>query len=120
MEDIKHFAERLRADIEIRCGNPVQKKLLKYGGYHIRSNRVFAWVRQVLHGRVVPDKSFPIQVKEDYAIKTGVANLADKRDDNGWYDMPACYYYVIENNIESYNRAVRALTSICRYSNQSR
>ena len=114
MEETEHFVERIRADIEARCHCTVQKKLLKDGGYHLRSNRVFAWIRQVIHGRVVPDRCFPIQVEEKYAIEAGVTNLADKRDDNGWYNTPACYYYVIEGNIESYNRAVRALSGICR------
>lgn len=114
MEKIDDFIERLIVDVEAKCGCQVYKKLLKGGGYHLRCNRVFAWIRQVINGRVVPDRCFPIQVEEKYAIKARVAGLADKRDDNGWYNTPACYYYVIEGNSESYNRAVGALSKICQ------
>lgn len=114
MEDLEHFVERLRADVEVRCGCLVHKKLLKGGGYHLYSHSVFAWVRRVIHGRVLPDRCFPIQAEEKYAIKAGVADVADRRDDTGWWDKPAVYWDVLDSEPQSYNDAVKALSKICR------
>ena len=114
MEELDDFIERLMVDVEAKCGCQVYKKLLKDGGYHLRNQEdlgggLFAGI-----WRQPTKRRFMIQVSEEYATKAGVANLADKRDDNGWYDTPACYYYVIEGNTESYNRAVKALSKICQ------
>ena len=113
MEELEHFAERLRADVETTCGCQVYKKLLT-DGYHLRSHSVFAWVRRVIHGRVVPDRCFPIQAEEKYAIKAGVADFADRRDDTGWWNEPAVYWDVLESDPQSYNSAVKALSKICQ------
>ena len=113
MQDLDNFVEKLRADVEARCGYSVHKKLLTYG-YHLYSHGVFAWVRRVIHGRVVPDRCFPIQTKEYYAIKAGVANFADRRDGTGWWNKPAVYWDVLESDPQSYDRAVEALSKICQ------
>ena len=114
MEELEDFAERLRADVEARCGCQVHKKVLSNGGYHLYNPMVFAYIRRVIYGRVAPDRCFPIQAEEKYAIKAGVADLANRHDDNGWWNEPATYWDVLESDHQSYNRAVRALSKICQ------
>jgi len=113
MEDLAHFVDRLCSDIETKTGCSVQKKQIKEG-YHLSCDGVFAWARQVIQGQVVPDRCFPIQASKRKAIEAGVERLADRIDDNGWWDEPAVYWDVIEDDPISYNRAVEALGEICK------
>jgi len=114
MENLDDFIGRLMIDVETKCGCQVYKKLLKDGGYHLRRHEdprggLFAgiWWR-------IRTRRFMIQVSEKNTIKAGVADLADKGDNNGWFTEPARYWYVYEGNSESYNRAVEALSKICQ------
>lgn len=53
METIENFIERIKADIQERYGCEVYEKKIT-DGYHLRRQFVFAWVRRVENGRVVP------------------------------------------------------------------
>jgi len=114
MEELEHFIERISADIEARCGCQMDNRVLSNGGYHLYNPMLFAYIRRVIHGRVVPDRCFPIQTKGKYAIKAGVADLANRHDDNGWWNEPAVYWDVLESDPQSYNSAVEALSKICQ------
>ena len=120
MEELDDFVERLMADVEVRCGCRVYKKFFeKSKQYHLRKHEslrggVFAYIRRVIDGRVVPNRCFPIEVKEKYTIKAGVAHLANRRNDNGCHNEPARYWWVLEGDHQSYNRAVEALSKICQ------
>jgi len=120
MEELEHFVETLRADVEARCNCPVHrnKEVFKNGSYHLRKPQalgkgVFAYIRWIIQGRVVPDRCFEIEVKEKYAIKAGVAHF-DRRNDNGCHNEPARYWWVLEGSHQTYNRAVAALSKICQ------
>jgi len=121
MESLDDFIERFRRDIEAGCGCPVYQKLLKDAGYHLRkhedpSKGLFAGIWQLKWSKRfgIPYRHSEIQVSEEHAIKAGVANRADGRDDGGWWGKPSLYWFVTEGNTESYNRAVRALSKICQ------
>ncbi len=113
MEGFDSFVNRISSDISNKCNCKVTQKKIS-DGYHLKGNRVFAWVRRVEHGRVVPNNCFPIQVKEQHAIVAKLSDFGDRRDENGFYNEPALYFNVLDGDKRSYDRALNALTQICK------
>ena len=114
MEELEHFAERLRHDIQTRCGCIVKKRMAKDGTYYLYCPKSFAWVRRVINGQVVPNTCFPIQVREKHATKAGVAASSNRRIPNGWYNEPTLEWHVLEKDYKSYEKTLEVLSNICQ------
>jgi hypothetical protein len=115
MEELEHFVERLRYDIQVRSGRSVQKKMAKDKTYYLYSPKSFAWIRQVMRGRVIPDRCFPIQVREKLANRVGVATSAKRKHiPKGWYTEYTVEWHVLEDDQNSYKEAMEALSKICK------
>jgi len=109
------LVEKIRRDVEARCGCPVYSRLLQSLGYSLyKSQGSPQYVFASIYRRVEDNKLCEIQSAEKWAKHGGVNGLADHSNDKGWHDEPAVYWYIIEGDVESYHRAIRALSIICQ------
>ena len=109
------LVEKIRCDVEARCGCSVYSELLpkspKFKLYKRkgRPQNVFAYIAQQ------PTlERLKISAWEKDAEEAGVAHLACKRADKGMWGKPALIWYVKESDAESYKKAVNTLSKICQ------
>ena len=109
------LVEKIRRDVEARCGCSVYSKRHKYLGYSLQKSQGYPpYVFANIFPREKYNKLCEIQSEEKWAIDGGVDGLAEHNNLHGWHDRPCVYWYVIEGDDQSYHKAIKALSKICQ------
>ena len=111
-----NLVEKIRQDIEARCGYPVSKKLLpKSQQFSLRKSTgrqqyLFAYIKLR-----VKDMLCKIATKAEWAIKAGVQDSKDHMLPNGYHNIDDEYYWNVKAvDDERYKEIIRALSKICQ------
>ena len=110
------LVEKIRRDVESRCGCPIYKRPLpKSQQFSLdKSERYPRYVFAYIQPRE-KDKLCRIATKAEWAIKAGVQDSKDHMLANGWHNIDDEYYWDIEAvDDERYKEIIRALNKICQ------